>query len=88
MKSNDDFDQIRIRGLIVPSAWDDKGSVTSISISTFNEDEFLVKKDSITKKLLPYIREGIEVSGFVREENGVKIIEIKSYQIKISSLFP
>jgi len=74
--------QITIRGLIVPSEWDDKGNVTSISISTFHEDEYVVDKDSAGKKLLPYMREGVEASGFVREEEGIKKIKIKKYRIK------
>jgi len=74
--------QITIRGIIVPSEWDDTGNVISVSISTFNEDEYLVDKDSISKKLLSYIREGVEVSGFVREEEGIKRIKIKRYRIK------
>ena len=82
MMSHSDHKQITIRGLIVPSEWDDTGNVISISISTFNEDEYLVDKDSISKKLLSYMREGVEASGFVREEEGMKRIKIKRYRIK------
>ena len=76
-----DLKEITIRGLIVPAEWDDKGSVISISISTFNEDEYLVDKDSVSKELYSYLREGVEVSGFVREEEGIKKIKIKRYRI-------
>lgn len=82
MMSNSDHKQITIRGLIVPSEWDDTGNVISISISAFNEDEYLVDKDSISKKLLSYMREGVEASGFVREEAGIKRIKIKKYRLK------
>jgi hypothetical protein len=80
--SHGDHKQITIRGIIVPSEWDDTGNVTSISISTFNEDEYLVDKDSISKKLQYYMREGVEASGFVREEEGIKRIKINRYRIK------
>ena len=77
-----DHKQTTIRGLIVPSEWDDTGNVISISISTFNEDEYLVDIDSISKNLLSYLREGVEVSGIVREEEGIKRINIKRYWIR------
>ena len=83
-----DHKQITVRGLIVPSEWDDKGGVISISISTFNEDEYLIDKDRMSKKLLSHIREGVEVSGFVREDEGVKRIKIERYRIKNMPLFP
>jgi len=83
-----DQKQITIRGLIVPSEWDDTGNVISISISAFNEDEYLIDKDSVSKKLLSYMREGVEVSGFVREEEGIKRIKIKKYRIKNMPLVP
>ena len=82
MMSHGDHKQITIRGLILPSEWDDAGNAISISISAFNEDEYLVDRDSVSKKLLSYIREGVEASGFVREEEGIKRIKIKKYRIK------
>lgn len=88
MMSHGDNKQITIRGLVVPSEWDDTGNVISISISTFNEDEYLIDKDSVSNKLLSYMREGVEVSGFVREEEGIKKIKIKQYRIKNMPLFP
>ena len=80
--NHDAHEQITIHGLIVPSEWDDRGNVISISISTFNEDEYRVDKDRISKKLLSYMREGVEVSGFVREEEGMKRIRIKRFRAK------
>ena len=74
--------QITIRGLIVPSVWDDSGNVISVSIATFNEDEYLVDKDSTSESIMSCMRKPVEASGFVREEKGVKKIKITKYRIR------
>ena len=76
-----DRKQVKIRGIIVPSEWDEKGTVISISLSTFDEDEYLIEKDEKGGQLLLLIREEVEVRGIVREEDGNKIIRIKKYHL-------
>ena len=82
MMGSSDDKQITIRGLIVPSEWDDRGNVISISVSSFNEDEYLIEEDNVSEKIHNHIRETVEASGFVREEGGVKRIKIKSFRVK------
>lgn len=77
-----DRKQVIIRGLIVPSKWDDSGNVISLSIATFDEDEYLIEEDNVSEKIYNHIRETVEASGFVREEGGVKRIKIKSFRVK------
>ena len=86
--SYDDPKQMTIEGLVVPSDWDFNGNAISISISTFNEDEYIVDKDSVSKKLMSYIRESVEVKGFVREENKVKRIKIRRFRRKNMPFIP
>ena len=74
--------QIRIRGLLIPSGWDDLGNVTSVSIATFNEDEYIVANNSLSDKFLSYLRGYVEATGFVKDEEGVKTIKIEDYRIK------
>ncbi|MDY7035099.1 MAG: hypothetical protein SV375_02895 [Thermodesulfobacteriota bacterium] len=74
--------QITIRGIIVPSGWDDFGNVISVSIATFNEDEYLVDKDSASEGIMSCIQKPVEASGFVREEKGIKKIKITKYRTR------
>ena len=66
----------------MPAGWDEKGNVVAISISTFDEDEYLILKDDHSDKFFSLIREEVEVEGTVIEINGGKQIKIKRYRIK------
>ena len=72
---------ITIRGLVTPYEWDEKGNVIAIAISTFDEEEYLIDKDKQSNQLLSLMRQAVEVSGFVKEENGKKRIKLKKYSL-------
>ena len=76
-----DRNQIRISGIIIPSGWGEKGNIITISIMTFDEDEYFIDKDETGGQLLSLIHKVIEVRGIVREEDGNKIIRIKRYRL-------
>ena len=72
-----------IKGIVIPVDWDEKGSVVALSISTPNEDEYLIDKDHLKgKELLHLIQEEVEVSGIVREDEDKKIIAVEKYILK------
>ena len=73
---------IKIRGIITPAEWDEKGNVIGLAISTFDEDEYLVEKNPQEEGLYSFIREEVEVSGVIKEMDGKKHIEIKNYCTK------
>ena len=75
---------ITIHGLLTPIQWDEKGNVIAISVSTFDEDEYLIEKDEIGKRLMSFLQEEIEISGLYRLKDGRKIIRVKDYTIKSS----
>lgn len=62
--------------------WDEKGSVVAVSISTHNEDVYLIAHDYKGKGLLHSIQEEVEVSGVVREDEDKKIITVQKYILK------
>jgi len=67
-----------IKGIIIPVDWDEKGNAVSVVVSTHTEEEYLVSNDSKGKELLNFIREGVEVTGLVKEVAGIKIIKVKN----------
>ncbi|NQT54821.1 MAG: hypothetical protein HQ551_01175 [Desulfobacteraceae bacterium] len=78
---------VTIRGILVPVDWDEKGNVVSVSVSTYDEDEYLIKIERHKKgeELLSLIRKEVEVSGLVHEHEGSKIITVKKYRLKMGA---
>ena len=70
---------IVVRGLIIPAGWDEKGNVVTISLSSFDEDEYIIDKDEMGTQLLSLLRSKAELSGVLREEKGIKKITVKTY---------
>ena len=71
----------KIRGVIIPTAWDDQGNVKGIAISSHDENEYHVDSKGKGPELLLHIRKEVEASGVVREEEGRKIVRIRKYTI-------
>lgn len=73
---------IKIRGIITPANWDERGNVIGIAIATFDEDEYFIEKNRQEDGLYSYMREEVEVRGLIKEMNGKKHIEIRDYCTK------
>jgi hypothetical protein len=72
----------KIRGVVIPTAWDDQGNVTGIAISSHDENEYQVDRKGKGPELLLHIRKEVEAAGVVREEEGKKIVRIRKYAVK------
>ncbi len=73
----------RIRGIITASGWDEENKVTSITLSTADEMEYLVHQDNKGRQLLRFLQKEVVVSGVVAEDAlGRKNITVLSYAIK------
>ena len=72
----------KIRGVVIPTAWDDQGNVTEIAISSHDENDYQVDHKGKGPELLLHIRKEVEASGVVREEEGKKIVRIRKYTVK------
>jgi len=77
-----DKESIKIRGIVVPVDWDEKGKVVAVGISACNEEEYLVDKDHKGIELLHYIQKEVEVSGVIRESSNKKIITVRKCILK------
>lgn len=73
---------ITIRGLIIPVNWDERGKVTAIAASTFDEEEYLLEHDKKLNPPFSLIRKEVEVTGYVREEKGKKIMTVQEFHLK------
>ena len=76
-------DQLRrIRGLVIPTDWDEQGNVASVAIATPNEEEYSVGMDDKGKELIAFLREKVEVSGIVREEEDKKVVKVEKFSFE------
>ena len=75
---------VKIKGLVTPAGWDERGNVIALAISAFNEDEYLIEKNRKGDQLYTFIRKEVEVRGIVDESGGKKRIKIKEYHIRSS----
>jgi hypothetical protein len=73
---------ITIRGLIIPVNWDERGKVTAIAASTFDEEEYLLDYNKEIDRLFSLIRKEVEVTGYVRKEKGKKIMKVQKFHLK------
>jgi hypothetical protein len=71
----------KIRGVVLPTAWDDQGNVTRIAICSHDENEYQVDPKGKGPELLLHIRKEVEASGVVREEEGKRIVRIRKYTV-------
>jgi len=82
----------KIRGVVIPTAWDNQGNVTGIAISSHDENEYQVDPKGKGPELLLHIRKEVEAAGVVREEEGKKIVRIRKYMvnegIESSTIYP
>lgn len=79
---------IAIKGIVIPVDWDQKGNPVSVAIATHTEEEYLVSNDSKGKELFNLIREGVKITGLVKEIAGIKIIKVKDIaKCKLSNSF-
>jgi len=71
-----------IEGIIIPAKWDDKGTVTGVTIQTFDEKVYLVEHTKTGDELLGFIRKKVKVSGKIRERlDGNTLINVHRFEI-------
>ena len=54
---------MRLRGILLPSDWNDDGQVTAVILATSDEAEFPIKSDRSPAQLKRYFRKRVIVDG-------------------------
>lgn len=67
-----------IRGVIIPSGWDEQFRVTGLLIACKGEREIKVVNPDAFPVLLPLARMEAQVSGIVKKEGGRETIHVDS----------
>ena len=74
-----------LKGILLPVDWDDRGCITAVALSTADEKEYLVVKDEKGERLLPLVREEMELTGVIRTFRNANTITVMNYRTKTGS---
>jgi hypothetical protein len=78
--------EITIQGKVFPAKWDENRNVLRVVIDTTDQDEYHVDHNKKGKELLALLRQMVEVTGTIREdEDGDLIINVREYTILAGS---
>ena len=69
----------RIKGIVIPAAWDQDGNIISLAIATNDEQEYLIDTRQRTTKLISLLRQEVVVKGTIQQTEKNKIIRMESY---------
>lgn len=71
-----------IRGVIIPTAWDQEGRIVAVGISANDEEEYLLERGPLASELIGLVQQEVEVRGRVTlQTDGAKRIHVESYQL-------
>ena len=70
---------ITAKGILLPSEWDDKGSILALTFFTHDEDEYLVKGNEMMPELLAVLRQELVIEGYLRWEDGQRMVQITAF---------
>lgn len=74
--------KVNLKGIIVPAEMNGDFNVISVMISTDNEEDYLIAKESKGGELFKYLREAVRVTGVIRGKwEGMDIIAVDDYEI-------
>ena len=81
-KGNKKIGKSKILGIILPSQWDENGSVTRISINTHDEKEYEVDYSGHGKELLNHLQKMVEIDGkLVQRLGGHQYIKVNTFHL-------
>ena len=70
----------KIKGIIIPSNWDEEGNIKGVSLHTADEKEYLVEYGGVGMELLTCIHYKVAATGKIRERlDGRLYINVRSY---------
>ncbi|MBW2710238.1 MAG: hypothetical protein JRD04_13465 [Deltaproteobacteria bacterium] len=71
--------KITVKGILLPSEWDESGAVIALTLFTFDEDEYRVERNETTRELLDVLRHELLVEGYSRWEQDRKILRVTEF---------
>ena len=69
----------RIKGIVIPAAWDQNGKIITLAIATDDEKEYLIDSRRVVSKLIHLLRQEVVVTGTINQTRKNRYIQVKSY---------
>lgn len=79
--NNTAMNVLTVRGIVIPSEWDESGKVVAAALSTYEEEEYLIDNRGKGEELKSLIRQQVEVTGVVIERRKRKTITVEDYSL-------
>jgi hypothetical protein len=75
-------ESITVRGLIIPSSWDELGAVTGVVLAAFDENEYQFENGVACESLKEYLHCEVMISGRLVSGGGDKpLFRIENYHV-------
>ena len=71
-----------VTGLVLPASWSEDGRVESVTISAFDETDYVVACGPVGGKLLGLLRQEVEVRGWI-SASGSSLMRIEVEYFKV-----
>jgi hypothetical protein len=72
-----------IRGIIMPSRWNEQGKPARIAIHTDDQKEYEIGFGGVGKELMNFTYKKVAVKGKLKEQlNGRSVLSVQQYQIQ------
>ena len=82
MKSKVNKKKVTLTGIITAVDWDEDDNVIAVSISTPEEEEYIIEDTPEGEELLDLVFQNVRVTGVIEEdEYGDRIITVESYEV-------
>jgi hypothetical protein len=74
-------EEITLRGILIPDEIDKQFNVTSLLLSTNDENEYKIESNDMERELYMHLRKAVQVEGTVKRKCGKSHLLVKRYQI-------
>ena len=73
---------VAAKGILVPADWDESGNIIAMALSTYSEEEYIVKPNQRGQELFAFLHRKVEIQGFVKMDDcGRKIVTVEQYEV-------
>jgi hypothetical protein len=69
--------KISLKGILIPSNWDEKGNITSLKLASANEKEYVILNKDVSDMIAMYLRKEITVTGVLEQWGAITYIHVQ-----------
>lgn len=70
-----------IEGIVTPCKWDESGTVTAVTISAKDEEEYVIDAGLQGEDLMKFLHSLVRAKGLLRSEMDAEVFVVKDYEV-------